>query len=103
MTTTTDEIVLCEVANTEINIQHHYPVSKDLEIMLPLKLEKMQEIQLSNRYNKHLRSQWEKNNLDRNMYTMDNGLLKRKLISNGLLYKPVIVLDIQTFPIDPSP
>ena len=28
------------------------------------------------------------------MYTMENNILKRKIINNGLLYTPIVVLDI---------
>ena len=40
------------------------------------------------------RKQWENKNLDQNMYTMENNILKQKLIDNGLLYTPIVVPDI---------
>ena len=43
---------------------------------------------------KQLRKQWENKNLDPNAYTMENNILKRKLIDNGLLYTPIVVPDI---------
>ena len=54
----------------------------------------MKELQQSDSYTKHLLKQWDKKDLDRKVYTMDDGLLKRKLIVNGLLYKQVVVPDI---------
>ena len=52
------------------------------------------ELQENDTHIKHLLKQWNKGDLDSKVYTMDNGLLKRKLIVNGLLYKPVVVPDI---------
>ena len=43
---------------------------------------------------RQLRKQWENKNLDKNMYMMENNILKRKLIDNGLLYTQVVVPDI---------
>ena len=34
------------------------------------------------------------NNLDKNTYTMENNILKCKIIDNGLLYTPIVVADI---------
>ena len=41
-----------------------------------------------------LKKQWNNNNLDLNIYLMENDILKPKLIDNGLLYTPVVVPDI---------
>ena len=43
---------------------------------------------------RQLRKQWENKNLDQNTYTMENNILKRKLVDNGLLYMPIVVPDI---------
>ena len=61
---------------------------------MPITTGKMKELQQSDSYIKHLLKQWDKKDLDRKVYTMDDGLLKRKLIVNGLLYKQVVVPDI---------
>ena len=36
----------------------------------------------------------ENKNLDQDTYTMENNILKRKLVNNGLLYTPIVVPDI---------
>ena len=54
----------------------------------------MRELQESATHIKCLLKQWNKGDLDKKVYTMDNGLLKRILIVNGLLYKLVVVPDI---------
>ena len=97
-----EEVIECEIGN--INIQHTDPVEINTDIQLPLKddkLAKLQEsddklakLQESDPHTRQLRKQWENKNLDKNMYTMENNILKRKLINNGLLYTPVVVPDV---------
>ena len=65
-----------------------------MDISLPLKDEKFVKLQESDLHTLQLRKQWESNNLDKNMYTMENNILKRKTINNGLLYMPIVVPDI---------
>ena len=97
-----EEVIECEIGN--INIQHTDPVEINTDIQLPLKddkLAKLQEnddklakLQESDPHTRQLRKQWENKNLDKNMYTMENNILKRKLIDNRLLYTPVVVPDV---------
>ena len=81
-----------EIGN--INIQHTDPVEVNTDINLPLKDEKLAKLQNNDPHTHQLRKQWENNNLDRNTYTMENDILKRKTINNGLLYMPIVVPDI---------
>ena len=81
-----EEVIECEIGN--INIQHTDPVEINVDIQLPLKDEKLVKLQESDPRTKQLRKQWENNNLDTNSYTMENNILKRKLVENGLLYTP---------------
>ena len=90
----TEEVLVGEIDRTEIKLSHTEPIIKNLEIELPLTADKMKELQESNIHIKHLLKQWKKGDLDKKVYTMDNGLLKRILIVNGLLYKSVVVPDI---------
>ena len=87
-----EEVIKCEIGN--INIQHTNPVQVYTDISLPLKDEKLVKLQESDTHIRQLRKQWENNNLDRNMYTMENNILKRKIINNRLLYMPIVVPDI---------
>ena len=89
-----EEILICDTHGTELKLNHMETLTQDVDIQLPLSQEKIKELQHSDNYIKHLLKQWEKNDLDRKVYTMENGLLKRKLIVNGLLYKLVVVPDI---------
>ena len=91
-----DETINCEIGN--INIQHTDPVEINTDIHLPLKDEKLVKLQESGPHINQLRKQWENKNLDQNMYTMENNILKQKLIDNGLLYTPIIVPDIKRLP-----
>ena len=87
-----EEVIECEIGN--INIQNMDPVEINVDIQLSLKDEKLVKLQESDPHTKQLRKQWENKNLDTNSYTMENNILKRKLIKNGLLYTPIVVPDI---------
>ena len=87
-----EEVIECEIGN--INIQHTDPVQVNMDIHLPLKDEKLVKLQESDPHMNQLRKQWESKNLDQNTYTMENNILKWKIINNGLLYKPMVVPDI---------
>ena len=69
-----EEVTECEIGN--INIQQPDPVQVDNDISLPLKDEKLVKLQESDPHTKQLRKQWENNNLDKNVYTMANNILK---------------------------
>ena len=87
-----EEVIECEIRN--INIQHPDPVEINNDIPLPLKDDKLVQLQKSDPHTNKLRKQWENNNLDRNTYTMENNILKWKIIENGLLYTSIVVPDI---------
>ena len=87
-----EEVIECEIVN--INIQHTDPVHVPVDISLPLKDEKLVKLHESDPHTQQLRKQWESNNLDKNVYTTENNILKWKTIDNGLLYTPIVVPDI---------
>ena len=74
MTQVVEEVIECEVGN--INIQHTDPVEIDMDIQLPLRDDKLAKLQESDPHTKQLRKQWENKNLDTNIYTMENNILK---------------------------
>ena len=87
-----EEVIECEIGN--INIQHPDPVEINNDISLPLKDNKLVHLQKSDPHINELRKQWENNNLDKNTYTIENNILKCKIINNRLLYTPIVVPDI---------
>ena len=87
-----EEVIKCEIGN--INIQHTDPIEINTDIHLPLKDDKLAKLQESDPHTRQLRKQWENKNLDQNTYTMENNILKRKLVDNGLLYTPIVVPDV---------
>ena len=87
-----EEVIKCEIGN--INLQHPEPVQIDTEITLPMKDEKLATLQECDSGIKQLRKQWTENSLDHNIYTMENNILKWKLIDKRLLYMPIVVPDI---------
>ena len=87
-----EEVIECEIGN--INIQHTDPIDINKDNHLPLKDDKLAKLQESDPHTRQLRKQWENKNLDQNTYTMENIILKQKLVDNGLLYTPIVVPDI---------
>ena len=87
-----EEVIECEIGN--INIQHTDPLDINTDIHLPLKDDKLAKLQESDPHMRQLRKQWENKNLNQNTYMIENNILKRKLVDNGLLYMPIVVPDI---------
>ena len=85
-------VIKCKIGN--INIKHNDPVQVNTDITLPLKDEKIVKLQESDTHVRQLRKQWESNNLDKNMYTMENNIFKQKIVDNRLLYTPIVVPNI---------
>ena len=87
-----EEVIKCEIGN--INIQHMDPIKINTDIHLPLKDDKLVKLHESDPHMKQLIKQWKNKNLDQNTYMMENNILKRKLVNNGLLYTPIVVPDV---------
>ena len=77
-----------------LSIHNTAPVETNTEVQLPLKDEKLAKLQESDPHIRQLRKQWDNNNLDTTSYTLENNILGRKIVDNGLLYTPIIVPDI---------
>ena len=92
--TVTEEVIINEINNLKIKIQHIDPVKKYLKIELPISNLKLKELQEQDRKINHLRKLWSENKLNKNIFAMENDILKKKVIECGLLYKPVIVPEI---------
>ena len=92
--TVTEEVIINEVNNLKIKSQHINPVQKDLKIELPISNLKLKELQEQDRKINHLRKLWSKNKLNKNIFAMENDILKKKVIECGLLHKPVIIPEI---------
>ena len=87
-----EEVIECEIGN--INIQHPDLVEINNDNSLPLNGNKLVQLQKNDRHTNKLRKQWENNKLDKNIYTMENNILKQKIVENRLLYTPIVVPDI---------
>ena len=92
--TVTEEVIINKVNNLKIKIQHIDPVQKYLKIELPISNLKLKELQEQDRKINHLRKLWCENKLNKNIFAMENDILKKKVIECGLLYKPVIIPEI---------
>ena len=84
-----EEVIKSEIGN--ISVKHSDPIEINTDIQLPLKDDKLAKLQESDPHMRQLRKQWDNKNLDQNMYTMENNILKRKLVDNRLLYTPIVV------------
>ena len=92
--TVTEEVIINEVNDMKVKIQHIDPVQKNLKIELPISNLKLKELQEQDKKINHLRKLWSENKLNKNIFTMENNILKKKVIEGGLLYKPVIIPEI---------
>ena len=77
-----------------LKIKHNDPVAKDIEIKLPLTNSKMKELQEQDPLVGRLRKQWSGKKLDKKHFTMEDEILKKKTIINGILYTPTVVPDV---------
>ena len=76
-------------------IQHIDPVQKRLKNRTTnFKSEIKRNSREKDRKIKHLRKLWSENKPNRNIFAMENDILKKKVIECGLLYKPVIIPEI---------
>ena len=92
--TVTEEVIINEVNDMKVKIQHIDPIQKDLKIELPISNLKLKELQEQDNKINHLRELWSENKLNKNIFTMENNILKKKVIEGGLLYKTVIIPEI---------
>ena len=69
-----EEVIECEIGN--INIQHEDPVEVNIKITLLMKEEKLVKLQECDPCIKQLRKQWLEDSLDKNIYTVENNILK---------------------------
>ena len=89
-----EEVIVCENEVNNINIQHIDPIIKTTEIELPMPAERLITLQKADPIIKKLRQQWDNNQIDNNIYLLEDNILKRKVIDNGILRTPILVPDI---------
>ena len=77
-----------------LKIQHKNPIAKDIEIKLPLTNSRLKELQEQDPLVGRLRKQWSEKKLDRKHFTMEDEILKKKTVINGILYNPTVVPDV---------
>ena len=77
-----------------LKIQHNDPIAKDIKIELPLTNSKMKELQEQDLLVEQLRKQYLEKKLDKKHFTMENEILNKKTVINGILYTPAVVPDV---------
>ena len=88
------EIWINEVTQDRVTLKLQDPIQQNIEINLPLTNQKMKELQEQDPKVSHLRKLWSEGKLNKTLFTMENDILKRVLMVNGLLYKPVVTPSI---------
>ena len=89
-----EEIWINEVTQDKVTLKLQDPIQQNIEINLPLTNQKMKELQEQDPKVSHLRKLWSESKLNKTLFTMENDILKRLLMVNGLLYKPVVTPSI---------
>ena len=93
-----EEVIISENQGDQLpgslKIQHNDPVAKDIKIELPLTNSRMKELQEQDPLVGWLRKQWSEKKLDRKHFTMEDEILKKKTVINGILYTPTVVPDV---------
>ena len=89
-----EEVLINEATDCKVTIQYETLVQKNIDISLPLANQKMKELQEQDPKVRHLRKLWSQNKLNKNLFTMDNEILKRQVIVNRLCYKPMVIPSI---------
>ena len=89
-----EEVWINEVTQDKVTLKLQDPITQNIEINLPLTNQKMKELQEQDPKVSHLRKLWSENKLNKTLFTMENDILKRVLMVNGLLYKPVVTPSI---------
>ena len=96
--TVIEEVIISEIQGDQspgsLKIQHNDPIAKDIEIELPLTNSKMKELQEQDPLVGPLRKQWLEKKLDKKNFTMEDEILKKKTVINGILYTPTVVPDV---------
>ena len=93
-TTIVEEIIESKDTGARILIIHDEPVKKSPPVELPLTDQKMKELQEQDPRVGRLRREWKQGTLDKKYFIMEGDILRRKIIINGMLYKPIVVPDI---------
>ena len=89
-----EEVWINEVTQDKVTLKLQDPIQQNIEINLPLTNQKMKELQEQDPKVSHLRKLWLESKLNKTLFTMENNILKRVLMVNGLLYKPVVTPSI---------
>ena len=96
--TAIEEVIIKENQGDQLwgslKIKHNDPITKDIAIELPLTNSKKKELQEQDPLIRHLRKQWSEKKLDKKHFTMEDEILKKKTVINGILYNPTVVPDV---------
>ena len=96
--TVIEEVIISENQGDQspgsLKIQHNDPIAKNIKIELSLTNSKMKELQEQDSLVGQLRKKWSEKKLDKKHFTMEDEILKKKTLINGILYTPTVVPDM---------
>ena len=94
----TEEILTCDTNDTSLvstpKIKHIEPTKIDLPISLPVSDETMKVLQEKDDIIGKQRQLWSNNELDKSLFSMENDILRRVFIEDGIMYNPVALPEI---------
>ena len=79
---------------SSLTIQHEEQTAIDLPITLPVSDENFRKMQEQDKETRRLIDLWNSNKLDRKLYSMDNYILRRTLIEDGIMYYPIVLPEL---------
>ena len=77
-----------------LTIQHNEKTTIDLPIELPIADEVLRKLQEQDKETRRLIDLFNSGKMDKKLYSMDNYILKRVLVEDGIMYYPVVLPDL---------
>ena len=77
-----------------LTLQHSEKTTIDLPIKLPVPDEVLRKLQEQDKETRRLIDLFNSGKMDRKLYSMDNYILKRILVEDGIMYYPVVLPDL---------
>ena len=81
-------------AKSSLALQHDEKTTIDLPINLPVPDEDLRKLQEQDKETRRLIDLFNSGKMDKKLYSMDNYILKRVLVKDGIMYYPVVLPDL---------
>ena len=81
-------------AMSSLALQHDEKTTIDLPINLPIPDAELRKLQEQDKETRRLIDLFNSGKMDKKLYSMDNYILKRVLVKDGIMYYPVVLPDL---------